>query len=95
MSHSPNPQMRGEGGRYAGMMWVLTCDGCGHECWNDGDKPEYARYVPDGWRINQDYSTHACPDCLSRAETGHTVGCLSVGEPDDCVSPGACSPPVQ
>lgn len=82
--------MRGEGGRYALLAWVLTCDTCGTECWNDGAQDQYARYVPDPWHTNED-GTHACPDCQSRAATGHTVGCLNVSGPDNCASPTVCA----
>ena len=58
----------------AALCWVLRCDTCGHECWNDGANPAYATYVPDAWRTNPD-GTHTCTDCLSIDATGHPAAC--------------------
>jgi hypothetical protein len=90
MTHLTTPEMRGVGGRRALLAWVLVCDGCEQEVWQDGEDPAYATYTPNSWHANGD-GTHACPDCVSRAATGHTVGCLLVGGPDHCQTPDICN----
>lgn len=84
MSHLPKPEYRGSYSPLTNMrrirVHVLKCDGedCEHECWNDGDDPVYATYVPSGWRTNQD-GTHRCPDCVRLQQTGHLVSCHENG----------------